>query len=69
MAVLVVAYPTLSQTDYTWIQALRAQHDSQHPLIPPHFTLVFPTEQLDPAAMLEHVELGRAVYPAHHHRR
>jgi len=55
MAVLVVAYPTLSQTDYTWIQALRIQHDSQHPLIAPHFTLLFPTERFDPVVMLDHV--------------
>jgi hypothetical protein len=55
MAVLVVAYPTLSQADYTWIQALRTQHDSHHPLIAPHFTVIFPTDRLDPMVMLDHV--------------
>ena len=55
MAVLVIAYPELSLTDYSWIQALRTQYDSQHPLIAPHFTLVFPTSRLDPLAMLDHV--------------
>ena len=55
MAVLVVAYPALSQTDYSWIQALRTQYDSQHPLVAPHFTMVFPTDRLDPVAMLDHV--------------
>jgi hypothetical protein len=64
MALLVVAYPTLSQADYTWIQALRTQHDSHHPLIAPHFTAVFPTERLDPVVMLDHVErCARTITP------
>ena len=42
MAYLVVAYPNLSQIDYTWIQTYRKKYDPRYySVIEPHFTLVF----------------------------
>ncbi len=55
MALLAVAYPDVSPTDYTWIQTMRQQHDPHYPLIAPHFTLVFPTPAVDQIAFIDHI--------------
>jgi 2'-5' RNA ligase len=55
VALFVVAYPQISQADYAWIQAIRAEHDKQYSLIEPHFTLVFATQKPLPE-LLAHVE-------------
>jgi 2'-5' RNA ligase len=39
----IVAFPTIEGSDRQWIEAIRARHDPQAPLIGAHFTLVFPT--------------------------
>ena len=43
MALLALAYPTLDQVDYQWIQQIRQQYDTLYGVVAPHFTLVFPT--------------------------
>jgi 2'-5' RNA ligase len=55
MALLAVAYPHLSPTDYAWIQTLRQHHDPHPTLIAPHFTLVFPTSTLDQTLFIDHI--------------
>ncbi|GAB4420284.1 MAG: hypothetical protein Fur0044_17140 [Anaerolineae bacterium] len=43
MALLVLAYPEISPSDYQWIQAFRKTHDQLFfEVVEPHFTLVFP---------------------------
>ncbi len=43
MALLVVAYPELSKSDYDRIQAFRQMHDPlYYDVVEPHFTIVFP---------------------------
>ena len=37
----VLAYPSISQKDYDWIQKTRALYDSYYELVRPHFTIVF----------------------------
>ena len=56
MALLVLAYPVLSPTDYQWIQATRATHDSRYyKIIAPHFTLVFPVETRAQELFVRHI--------------
>lgn len=45
MAYLVLAYPTFSSPDLSWIEAIRTRHDPQATLIAPHVTLVFPLDE------------------------
>jgi 2'-5' RNA ligase len=40
----VVAYPTLSDGDRSWVEGIRTRYDPLAPRIAAHFTLVFPTE-------------------------
>lgn len=43
-ALLVLAYPELTQDDKKWIDHFRKEHDPQfYGVVEPHFTLVFPT--------------------------
>jgi hypothetical protein len=55
MALLVVAYPQLTPSDYAWIQAIRQQHDAHYELIAPHFTLVFPVSTIAQDAFVAHI--------------
>ena len=55
MALLAVAYPYLSPTDYTWIQSIRQQDDPHFTLIAPHFTLVFPISTIAQGAFIDHI--------------
>lgn len=56
MALCVVAYPILKAVDRDWIQAIRRQSDPQHGIIDPHFTLVFPTDQVDRESVESHLQ-------------
>lgn len=57
MPLFLVAFPTLSDPDFAWIQAVRARHDAErHALIEPHITLVFGTTALSPSALAAHVK-------------
>ncbi len=61
MALAVVNYPTLSQQDFDWIQAIRSKHDPLYfSLIEPHVTFVFPTENITEAELIEHVHARTA---------
>lgn len=47
MALLVLAYPEISESDYERIQAFRRRHDVlYYRVVDPHFTLVFPVPDL-----------------------
>lgn len=57
MALVVVAYPTLSESDFQRIQNFRIKFDLlYYNLIHPHFTLVFPTQIFDINTVLYEVE-------------
>jgi 2'-5' RNA ligase len=56
MSLLVVTYPVLSQTDYQWVQTIRATHDTlYYHVVAPHFTLVFPVESLAQEPFVAHI--------------
>jgi 2'-5' RNA ligase len=52
MPLFVVAYPSFSEADRDWLDAVRAVHDAaKHRLVPPHVTLVFGTSAVDAPAL------------------
>ena len=56
MALVVVNYPTLSDEDLAWIQAIRKAHDPLYfDVIGPHLALVFPTEAVSEETLIAHV--------------
>ena len=56
MALCVVNYPTISSDDIEWIQSIRRQHDRLFfDVVAPHFTIVFPTNAIAEATLIEHV--------------
>jgi 2'-5' RNA ligase len=56
MALVVVAYPNISNEHYTWIQTIRARYDPQYSIVNPHFTLVFPCLLENQEELIMHVE-------------
>lgn len=57
MALAVVNYPTLSEKDFQWIQSVRKKFDKLfYNVINPHFTLVFPTENISFELLFEHLQ-------------
>jgi 2'-5' RNA ligase len=57
MALLVLAYPRISPTDFEWIKAIRARHDERYfKLVEPHFTLVFLVEGMEQSVFSSHVK-------------
>jgi len=60
MALLVLAYPQIEEKDYNWIQKYRALHDEKYfNIVEPHFTLVFPVNNIDEKAFVSHVQKAR----------
>lgn len=55
MALLTLAYPTLSAADRAWIQRIRGQYDSQAQWVAPHFTLVFPVFDVEGQLFAEEI--------------
>jgi 2'-5' RNA ligase len=56
MALLVLAYPKISNDDFLWIQSVRDVHDELYAkVVAPHFTLVFPVA-IEPASLIDHVK-------------
>ncbi|MFY9619687.1 MAG: 2'-5' RNA ligase family protein [Pyrinomonadaceae bacterium] len=52
MALLVLAYPRISSADFDWIQEIREQHDQRYfKIVEPHFTFVFPINEIGLAAL------------------
>ncbi len=63
MALIALSYPSISEANWQWIQSIREQHDSNFPVVTPHFTLVFPTFDREPQPFSQHVRtqvLGQA---------
>ncbi len=56
MALFVVAYPKLSDSDRKLISDIRARNDRQFEIIKPHITLVFPVDNIDSEKLCKHVE-------------
>jgi 2'-5' RNA ligase len=57
MALAVVNYPALSESDFQWIQGIRKEHDKLfYGVVDPHFTLVFPTENISLNSFTNHVK-------------
>jgi 2'-5' RNA ligase len=59
----VVAYPVLSAAADEWVTSIRTANDPQAGLLPAHFTLVFPAEASERAALEEVREAASAVSP------
>ena len=58
MSLLVLSYPNISEKDFNWIQAVRANHDElYYKVVAPHFTIVFPNFNQDKVEFVEHVKL------------
>lgn len=55
MALVVLGYPSLDAADFRYIQAFRADHDPLFRIVAPHFTLVFPVEDLPEDMFVGHV--------------
>jgi len=56
MSFVVIAFPTVSRSDYAWIQDVRKEFDRQFDMVDPHFTIIFPTTKLSESEMLNHIE-------------
>lgn len=57
MALAVINYPTLSEPDFRWIQDVRKVHDRLfYRIVDPHFTFVFPTENIARDAFIHHIK-------------
>lgn len=57
MPLLVLAYPQLEEKDFEWIQSFRAKHDERYfNLALPHFTFVFPVDEVSQKDFVNHVE-------------
>jgi len=65
MALLVVAYPELSKSDYDRIQAFRQMHDPlYYDVVEPNFTIVFPVFDWEPEVFVtEAVKQARGIRP------
>ncbi|MBZ5499647.1 MAG: 2'-5' RNA ligase family protein [Acidobacteriia bacterium] len=65
MAICAVNYPTISSGDYEWIQSIRREHDALFfDVVRPHFTLVFPTENVEKSEFIAHVaEVAKRISP------
>ncbi len=55
MALLALSYPSISESDWKWIQKIREQHDPNYAVVAPHFTLVFPTFERERQPFSEHL--------------
>lgn len=55
-ALVVVNYPSISEHDYNWIQAIRAEHDIYYEIVSPHFTFVFPCSITAEAGFVGHIK-------------
>ena len=51
-----ISYPALPAHVVTWMQDIRRRFDPQFALLPPHFTFVFPTSDVDETLLTSHAE-------------
>lgn len=56
MALLVIAYPEISSDDFNKIQEFRKKHDRFYPVVNPHFTIVFPVEEVKQEEFVSHIK-------------
>ncbi len=57
MQLLVLAYPQLEKIDYDWIQSFRTKYNERYfNLVLPHFTFVFPVEDVLQKDFVNHIE-------------
>jgi 2'-5' RNA ligase len=56
MALLILAYPDLTDADRDRIEAIRARHDHAAGIVPAHFTLVYPLADLPAAELIAHAQ-------------
>jgi 2'-5' RNA ligase len=57
MSLLVVAYPSIDKKEFQWIQSIRKEHDVRYyKVIEPHFTIVFPVEEISVDMFTSHVQ-------------
>ena len=56
MTLLIVAYPTLPEPDFCWIEAIRAVHDKLYEVIRAHVTLVFPDQAISAEHLVDHAQ-------------
>jgi 2'-5' RNA ligase len=54
MAVAVLAYPEMAAEGYDRIQAIRRDYDPAVSFVEPHFTIVFPREDIDAGSLIAH---------------
>jgi len=56
MALLVISYPEISDSDFQRIQKFRKDHDHFYRIVNPHFTLVFPVVDWQPESFIREIE-------------
>ncbi|HMG14266.1 MAG TPA: 2'-5' RNA ligase family protein [Saprospiraceae bacterium] len=57
MKTLVIAYPELTKRDLSQIENFRKEHDNMANLIKPHFTLVFPLDNIEVPDLIHEMDL------------
>lgn len=55
MALLVAVFPGISAEDHHWIQAYREENDSLFTIVQPHFTIVFPVNDIEQTAFINEI--------------
>ena len=56
MALLVLAYPEISKDDFNKIQEFRRRNDRYYSIVNPHFTIVFPVEEVKEKEFIDHIK-------------
>jgi len=56
MSLLLISYPNLSAQDFSLIQSYRQLKDKQFSIINPHFTFIFPIENIEPNDFISEVK-------------
>jgi hypothetical protein len=59
MSLFVLGYPTITESDFHWIQSFRSDHDERYfKVVDPHFTIVFPVSTIERNTFINHVKEG-----------
>ena len=57
MSLLAISYPELEESDFNWIQLYRKENDDlYYKVVDPHFTLIFPTTNIDEDQFIEEIK-------------
>lgn len=56
MALAVCAYPQMKNEDHSGIQSFRKEHDGYYSVVEPHFSFVFPLEEIGQNEFIEEIE-------------